>query len=780
MNWNAKWIWKDFLERNDNVYMEFRKTFILDTPEEDAIVQVSANHEYILWVNGHQIGRGPSPSDNDWQYFDEYNIHEVLLADQENIITALVYNFGSEDIVTQQYQGPGGFVLQLNTGNYELVTDQTWKCRQSKRWMQDVSRQHKWNGYKEVYLANQEDDWLLLDYDDYNWAQAHEVAATDSKDSPWKNLIKREIPFLHHEYIYPKNIVDISENYGMVTTKSSFLKCVIFDASKPGALPSLTYDFAREMVGYVEMEVDSPKGGVLQIYYGESLDVVVYDTFILKEGKNHIKPFGRRAFRYMKVVVQATPEPIIINNVATDFVHYPFGKRGQFLSNDPLLNEIWDVSVYTTKVNSQDHIEDTPLRERALWVVDAVIMARVIYQVFGDETLLKKCFRQIARIQNEDGSIPGTGPERNDMLLPDFCAHWIYGVWDYYQFTGEESFLAELWPTITRLMEWFEAHETEKGLFTINKESGIWCFIDWADYIDRRDQVSAISMFYYKALKIVSVMAKILGHQNHSQKWNAKADRLKTSIRTYLWNQKKNAYVDCLVGEDQSYSITYQTNFTAIWTGIMTNDEAEGFVEEYFVKDKLPHLKGPFFYHILLESLFSLNYHSLAMSEIKTYWGSMIERGATTWWEAFDLDKPTCTIPHEFQGHTPTYLVDYVPVSQCHGWGSSPGYLLNQHILGVDISKIGLNKVILNPFVKELNNVKGIIPTKYGDITVSWFKRSETCYEYHCTIPEELEWEGVFNDEISVFINGELHEKSIKGGETNNVFNFGKEIGLNL
>lgn len=763
MNRNAKWIWHHLLQRNDNVYLEFRKCFMLNQLEENAIIKVSANQEYILWVNGHRIGRGPSPSDNEWQYYDEYNVHEYLMMGQENIITALVYNFGSEDIVTQQYQGPGGFYLQFHTGNYELVTDQSWKCRQSKRWVQDVSRQHKWNGYKEVYLANQEDNWHLLGYDDSSWSQADVVAKVNAKDSPWKNLIPREIPFLHNEYAYPKEIVAMSENYGKMTTECSFLQEVLFDASKPGAMPSITYDFTREMVGYVNLELIVPEGGVLQLYYGESLDVSLYDTFILKKGTNKLQPFGRRAFRYMKVVIQATPEPVKVSKVAINLVHYPFEKQGEFLSNDSLLNEIWDVSVYTTKINSQDHLEDTPLRERALWVVDAVIMARVIYQVFGDEALLKKCLRQIARIQNEDGSLPGTGPERNEMLLPDFCAHWVYGVWDYYQFTGDKAFLEELWPTITQLMVWFESHETEKGLFTIDKDRGFWCFVDWADYIDKRGQVSAISMFYYKALKIVSEMGKILGHHNLSQRWIEKADDLKTSIRTYQWNEKKNVFVDCLVGDEQSNSITYQTNFIAIWTGIMTRQEAERFVEDYYIKDTLPHLKGPFFYHILLESLFSLNYHALAMSHMKKYWGSMLKQGATTWWEAFDPDKPSCTIPHEFQGHTPTYLVDYIPVSQCHGWGSTPGYLLNQHILGVDISKIGLKKVMLHPYIGELKNVKGMIPTRHGDIAIAWFKIDENNYEYHCNIPKELEWEGVFDDNISVFINGELYENAQQG-----------------
>lgn len=761
MKWNAKWVWNDFLRNVENVYMEFRKTFTLKQTDDQAVMKVSANQEYIVWVNGHRIGRGPSPSDNEWQYYDEYDVNKYLLPNQENVITALVYNFGSKDIVTQQFQGPGGFILQLNTGQTEIVTDQSWKCRQSRRWLQDVSRQHKWNGFTEVYVAENEDNWHAAEYDDGDWNQADVVADVDSKSSPWKNLIRRDIPFLHQEKKTPEAIIDVAENKGSIEMGSNFQGDYLIDATLPGAMPSVTFDFAREMVGYVNIKIEAPEGGIVQLYYGESLDVRLYDTFLLKKGTNYVQPFGRRAFRYMKMRIHATPEPLVVKEVSIDLVHYPFEQEGKFYSNDQLLNNIWDVSVYTTKINSQDHLEDTPLREKALWVVDAVIMGRVIYQVFGDEVLLKKCLRQIAYIQNEDGSIPGTGPERNDMLLPDFCAHWIYGVWDYYQYTGDLLFLEELWPTLTKLMEWFEKHETEKGLFTIDKGKGFWCFIDWADYIDRRDQVSALSMFYYKALNTSAEIAKITGHQKDCKKWKEKAEQLKTAIQTHLWNPEKNVYVDCLVNDKQSESITYQTNFAAIWTGIMNQADANTFVNQYFKKKALKGLKGPFFYHIVLESLFSLGFHSAAMEEIRNYWGNMLERGATTWWEAFDPDTPATTIPHEFQGHTPTYLKDYIPVSQCHGWGSSPGYLLNQHILGVDIAELGSKKVYLQPFTEHLNKAEGTIPTKYGEINVHWFKTEEENYEYHVRIPEELEWEGKFDDNISVFINGEL-QRSFK------------------
>ncbi|MBS4197001.1 alpha-L-rhamnosidase-related protein [Lederbergia citri] len=765
-HWEAKWIWSHLPENTPNVYCEFRKMFTVDEEVDisSANLSISANQEYILFMNGERIGRGPSPSDNSWKYYDTYEVAANLHKGQ-NTIAVLVYNFGTTEIVTQQFQGPGGLIAQLeietNKKNTIIPTDCTWKCRQSPRWVQDVSRQHNWNGYREIYLAQEEDGWETSKYDDTNWNQAQEIANALDTSSVWPHLIKREIPFLHQELITPKSVFHKEDNLGVIDIQGNIGESrIIIDASIPGSLPALVYDFSKEVVGYPHLEVLAPLGGVILLYYGESLDLTLYDTFILKKGRNELSPFGRRAFRYMKIAVQATPEPITLDNLHLNFVHYPFVSQGTFKSSDALLNQIWETGKYTTQINSQDHLEDTPLREKALWVVDELIMGKVIYHVFGDHRLLRKCLLQGARIQNEDGSIPGTGPERNDMMLPDFCAHWLFGVYDYWNFTNDMDFLKQLWPNIKRLLDWFKKNEAEDGLFTIEGKN-YWCFIDWAEYIDRRDKVTALSCYYYKVLLLSAELAAIIEDKTATVEWIKKANALKKQIHLTMWSDYHQAYVDCVKGEEHSNSITYQTNFVAMWSGIMSDYHADYFIKEYFLKRKAPELKGPFFYFIVLEELFNRNYSFEAVDRIREYWGEMINRGATTWWEAFDPNSANCTIPSPYQGHTPTYLRDYIPVSQCHGWGSSPTYLMTQHILGVNVSQLGDKKVTLKPLTNNLNWARGTIPTRIGVIKVDWKKKGERI-NFQIEIPEGLHWEGTFSPEIDVQVNGILLGEKVK------------------
>ncbi|NOU62844.1 Bacterial alpha-L-rhamnosidase [Paenibacillus sp. LMG 31461] len=743
--WKSKWIWIDTPEYTPNVYVEARTVFPLSVDFQSATLRISANQEYKLFINGRLIGSGPSPSDNAWKYFDTYNVLDALQKG-DNCIAVLAYNFGDRQIVTQQRQGPGGLIAQLDIrtddGNMSILTDDSWKCRRSPRWVHKVSRMHSWSGYKEIYLADKEDSWEMADYDDSSWEKAKVMAKVNDPDSAWPRLIPREIPFLSRKEIKPNSVLRTEDNNGLLNGAEQLVEgmkgSMLLDASVPGSLPGVVFDFGAVTVGYPVIEVIAPEGGVLQLSYGESLEIVQLDTFKLKKGVNRLSPFGRRAFRYLQISVQATPASIYIENFHVESVRYPFMQGGSFESSDMLLNRIWDIGRYTTSVNSQDHLEDCPYREQALWVVDAVVMAKVIFQTFGDTALVRKCLLQGARIQNEDGSIPGTGPERNSFLLPDFNAYWLLGVHDYWRYSGDDKILSELNAPIRRLIEWFINQEDENGLFARADRDGWWCFVDWADYIDKRDRVTAISCLQHKVLRSAADMAVALGDTSFAEECNVRAERLRTSIRNLLWNSDKELFADCLTDSGLSDSFTYQTNFIAIWSGIMTEDEADNFINNVFIKGQCPELKGAFFYHIVLEVLFSRGDVKMALDIIRSFWGEMVARGATTWWETFDPSSPHCTIPSPYQGNTPTYLADSIPVSHCHGWGASPTYLLTERILGIDVSGISSGEFGFQPALGDLDWAKGMVPTAYGSIHAKFMRETDGVVDLVIEYPAAL------------------------------------------
>lgn len=410
----------------------------------------------------------------------------------------------------------------------------------------------------------------------------------------------REIPFLKETLVQPIAIVSAESYKGAIKAPDAPLskkeregaEFVVMDASVPGSIPQITYDFGAEIVGYPELVVFAEEGGVLQLFYGESLELALMDTFLLRKGSNILTPFGRRAFRYLKVAAMGTPVPIEMRSLQVRFVHYPYVNGGIFRCSDERLNRIWETGRYTTIVNSQNHFEDCPYREGALWIADSVVMAKVVYQTFNDPALVRKSLLQAARIQNADGSIPGTGPQHNPFLLPDFCAHWLFGVWEYYKYTKDTDFLMEIWPYVIRLTGWFADQEDEAGLFADANREGWWCFIDWSDDIERKDRVTAVSCFYYKFLVTAALMAKELSETALQEAFREKAARLRESIRQLLQVPGTTLFADCLTDAGLSASITAQTNFAAAWSGIMNEEEVKSFVMDYYLQEKLPRIRG--------------------------------------------------------------------------------------------------------------------------------------------------------------------------------------------
>jgi len=281
--WNARWIWVDELRRGNNQYVEARRELNLRTLPERAELRVTANQQYVLYVNGIVMGRGPSPCDNGSQYYDTYEIASKL-REGKNAIAVVAYNFGTDAIVTGQRQGPGGLLVQMDlypeeggrSPDRSFSTGEDWKCRVSPRWRPDSIRMHMWGGYREIYLADREDGWERPEYDDSSWASATVVAEAESPDSPWRRLIPRAIPPLKQTIRKPVRLLGEQAYFGAIEGGESVLDGaegpgrLRIDASVPGSIPQLTYDYGAEVVGYPGLVIDAPEGGIAQLSTGKA------------------------------------------------------------------------------------------------------------------------------------------------------------------------------------------------------------------------------------------------------------------------------------------------------------------------------------------------------------------------------------------------------------------------------------------------------------------------------------------------------------------------------
>src|SRR5262245_12559353 len=111
-------------------------------------------------------------------------------------------------------------------------------------------------------------------------------------------------------------------------------------------------------------------------------------------------------------------------------------------------------------------------------------------------------------------------------------------------------------------------------------------------------------------------------------------------------------------------------------------------------------------------ALFEAGHPAAALALVRRYWGSMLERGATTFWESFDPDEPHVT---ELDLYGRRY-----GVSRCHGWSGAIAGVLATYVLGVRVRAPGGRRVTLRPQLGNLAWVEGAVPTPLGALRVRW------------------------------------------------------------
>lgn len=198
-NWRAHWIWTSAGRAAANYHCYARKTFELDSSVLKAQLHITAGTDYVLYVNGVFVGRGPTPSDPACQYYDSYDVKGNLLSGK-NVIAVLCHNYG---VGTHwQYGGPGGLFCQLDIetddGSLSILSEESWKIKSADCFAHNSPRAFWSCGFAETVNFNHFDPaWMQTETSDAHWPAAIVVGAHPMR--PFQRLVPREIPFLRED-----------------------------------------------------------------------------------------------------------------------------------------------------------------------------------------------------------------------------------------------------------------------------------------------------------------------------------------------------------------------------------------------------------------------------------------------------------------------------------------------------------------------------------------------------------------------------------------------------
>ncbi len=702
-NSGAVWICQAGAENSVNLYLQFVRKFEIKGIK-NVCLHITASSQYAVAINGNYIGRGPAVSYKTRYYYHTYNIPEDILQEGENCISVLVYHDGeSTETIPGFRYGKPGLLACIQGRDWRISSDTDWLVRRAPCYSSLSSMVCQWGNYKEYYHGDKDDEWRLASYEHSTWEHAVAVAPPISPDFAL-DLVLLDVKELASGVARPIRITGAYPNLGHIGVKeldnhpsSPFERRyeISVEQGEPFSMPAVVFDFGKILVGFPEIAIEGGPCSI-EVWYGETMDLYRLDAVHLPE--NGIwRAFQRRAFRFLQLKFIAIQEIVTIKHVLQNTFQYPFNSGSMLQTSDKHLNRIMDVSIDTLQANTSYHYEDCPIREQALWVMDMRIMGLMNTYVFGNHELNAKCIRQIFSLQREDGGIPATGPRGNNFYIHDFLFHLVASLKEHFQHTGDEEIVKELHPRLEKLHQYVVLPRAQDGLLDSDLMPGVWIFLDWNEKIPKAGKTTVLNSLYVIYLDDMAQLSRIAGECRLAEFYTQEAQRVRRRIHELFFLTDKQIYCDTWRNGELLPVISQQSNLAAILAGVPSESQSENILSRIMSNSHYQKPIGPSSYLLIFEALAKTKNFRLIERMIHEYWGAMLDRGATTWWEIFDADSPSWVYPHPFLGNCPMYEKDWAPVSCCHAWSSVPGYVIPRYLLGIDLSNVHKGQIIIQP-----------------------------------------------------------------------------------
>ena len=717
---SARWIWDGGPAQPVDTYRLFRKTFTAGRIPRSAALQITADREYRLFINGAYVARGPAPNPPKNISVDRIDIAPYL-KQGDNVLGVIVYHLGV--LSFPRVLGRAGLLAQLDLAGRPIVTDASWKWRDA--WW--VPTGEKFSVFRE-FTENldgrwEHEAWNRPEYDDSEWKSAGVIGPVGVE--PWTEPELRDIPMPEHHAVDAKRLLFLTTCDNFPPLKKDAAAQLAAEPRRAGNPPvkniaGLTdpnhpaaeilandvgvvigLDFGREVSGFPEIEAESDADGiVIDAGYGEALEKDGHvsvrrqgnpdaDRFVLRRGKQTLRVFNHRAFRYMVLAVRGGNvrfKPIRVVESG-----YPVQMRGAFTCSDGRLNEIWEVGRHTMRICMDQGFMDCPWRERGQYIGDGLAELPVALYAFGDTALMRRFLRQGKLTQPPDGMLTPAYPsdwipwhkERGPWRIPGYGALWVVMLEEFFRMTRDIDLMRELSQTTDRLLNWFAPHVGPDGMLKSIPE---WNFIDWAK-LDPKSALACLNLQYLMALRAgTQISASLAGLGEAS---TTAINQLAASFESAHWDDSRGLYRDA----PGIYSV--HANALALLTLVKDPAKAKRVLDGMKAPD-LVQVASPYFDGFVLRALCKHGRQEDAVKMVRDKWGPMIDAGATTFWESYAGEW-----------------------SMCHAWSCTPTALLSEEVLGVTYDAVRKTaRFAPNPV--GLTWAQGIAPLACGDITARW------------------------------------------------------------
>ncbi|MDD2798026.1 MAG: alpha-rhamnosidase [Bacteroidales bacterium] len=462
------------------------------------------------------------------------------------------------------------------------------------------------------------------------------------------------------------------------------------------------YDFGKNSFGYPLLKGVNGNGKIL-LCYGESKDEAMagklaetWDELDVNHLSVRNDTLATKAFRFVKIVKSGTA---LYNDFSLLYEFLPVTYRGSFSCSDDTINQIYQTALYTLHLTTRECHIDGIKRDRWVWSGDALQSYMMNFYTFFDEDVNKRTL----------WGLRGHSPVNKDVnTIVDYSFYWMIGVDYQYQYTGDTTFVKQIYPRMKETME-FCLNRLNKNGMAQGKE-GDWTFVDWAP-IDKKGEISFIQLLFIKSLMAMKNSATLAGDEPMARRMQELYVCNLKQFDSTFWSPDKKAFLHNRLNGRLSQAVTRYTNVFAILYNLVDDERKAEIKQSVLLNDSIPDITTPYMKFYELAALCEMGEQAKVLDFVKSYWGGMLKLRATTFWETYDPKLPA-------DKHYEMYRRPFGK-SLCHAWGANPVYLFGRYFLGVYPIASGYKEYIVEPNLGGLKNMKGVVPTPHGDVSVA-------------------------------------------------------------
>jgi len=420
---------------------------------------------------------------------------------------------------------------------------------------------------------------------------------------------------------------------------------------------------------------------------------------------------GNTGFRFVRIDLDEPESVLFLKSVRAVFVYRDIEYKGSFRCNDERLNKIWDVGAYTVHLNMQEYLWDGIKRDRLVWVGDMHPETMAIFAAFGAHEVVPKSLDMVRDVT------PLPAWMNN---ISSYSMWWVLLHHAWYYYTADKAYLQQQREYLTQL-----AVQLSELVGADNQEKlPAGRFLDWPTRGDKQAEHAGLHAMLVMTLEAGAELLDVLNEQQVRQKCLAAAQRLRKHIPD-PGKSKQAAALMTLAGLDDPQKL----NRDVMAVGG-------------------PKKMSTFYGYYVLQARAAAGDFVDTLETIRQYWGAMLDLGATTFWEDFniewlneDVGRIDELVPEgkkDIHGDFGAHCYLGFRHSLCHGWAAGPTAWLSEHVLGIKIVEPGCKVVKIEPNLGDLEWVEGTYPTPHGIIQVRHEKSEDGKVKSTVQSPEAI------------------------------------------